>query len=315
MRFDAQSASAKLSSLRIPAPDIEVLHEVYKSEGDVLIDAIDRAKAGDNSALHYLRGVFFTILPGCAERILQAKLPQPSLPVLISIGKSEGPQFSQDLKQWANGGYVDSDVGQSLCEIYRNAHSQHSASLEPEVLIEAADTEAAEEPVTSDNACEPAGEKTFVTRHVYGGKVAVCFQSDRTRGGEHTIRIEAAESTASKRFNWSDKISIQLSGRELPGVLATFMQMQTKFDGKGHGAQNEKWFTIENQSGKVFLSVNTKGRTARSVPIGPGDCFGVVTLLIEQMLKNSPFLSADTLLNIVQRTAQISPQPSSNGHR
>jgi hypothetical protein len=315
MHFDAQSASAKLSSLRIPVPAIDVLGEVYKTEGDHLSDAIERAQAGDNSALHYLRGVFFTILPGCAERILQANLPQPSLPMLIGIGKTQGPQFSQQLKHWSESGYADSDIGRSLCETYRNAHLQFSSSQEPAVLIEAADIETAEEPVTSDNACESAGEKTFVTRHVYGGKVAVCFQSDTTRAGEHTIRIEAAESTASKKFNWSDKISIQLSGRELPGVLATFMQMQTKFDGKGHGAQNEKWFTIENQPGKVFLSVNKKGRTARSVPIGPGDCFGVVTLLIEQMLKNSPFLSAETLLNIVQRTAQIAPQPSSNGHR
>ena len=315
MHFDAQSASAKLTSLRIPVPAIDVLGEVYKTEGDDLIDAIERAQAGDNSALHYLRGVFFTILPGCAERILQANLPQPSLPVLIGIGKAQGPQFSQQLKHWSEGGYADSDVGRSLCETYRNAHSQFSSSQEPEVLIEATDIEAAEEPVTFDSACEPAGEKTFVSRHVYGGKVAVCFQSDTTRGGEHTIRIEAAEITASKKFNWSDKISIQLSGRELPSVLATFMQMQGKFDGKGHGAQNEKWFTIENQPGKVFLSVNTKGRPPRSLPIGPGDCFGVVTLLIEQMLKNSPFLSADTLLNIVQRTAQITPQPSSDVHR
>lgn len=315
MRFDAHTASSKLSSLRIPAPSLDVLDEVYKSEGDYLSDAIDRAHAGDNSALHYLRGVFFTILPGCAERILQAKLPQPSLPVLISIGRAEGPKFSQNLKQWSEAGYAASDVGRYLCDTYRNAHSLYSSSVEPEVLIEAAEIEAVEDSVTSGTACEPAGEKTFITRHVYGGKIAVCFQSDTTRGGEHTIRIEAAESIASKRYNWSDKISIQLSGRELPGVLATFMQIQTKFDGKGHGAQNEKWFTIENQTGKVFLSVNTKGRTARSVPIGPGDCFGVVTLLIEQMLKNSPFLSADTLLNIVKRTAQIAPQPCSDGHR
>ena len=135
MHFDAQSASAKLTSLRIPVPAIDVLGEVYKTEGDDLSDAIERAQAGDNSALHYLRGVFFTILPGCAERILQANLPQPSLPVLIGIGKAQGPQFSQQLKHWSEGGYADSDVGRSLCETYRNAHSQFSSSQEPEVLI------------------------------------------------------------------------------------------------------------------------------------------------------------------------------------
>ncbi|MCZ9640379.1 hypothetical protein [Pseudomonas putida] len=305
MRFDAQSASAKLSSLRIPIPSSDVLDEVYQSEGDALSDAIERAQAGDHTALHYLKGIFFTILPGCVERIRVANLPQPSLPVLINIGKVEGPKFSQQLKQWSDSGCADSDIGRYLCDTYRSLHQQFSCPEEQEVLIEAAEIQSSEEPATSELSSESADKKTFVTRHVYGAKVALCFQSDTTRSGEHTIRIEAAEATASRTFNWAEKISIQLSGRELPGVLATFMQMQTKFDGKGHGAQNEKWFTIENQPGKVFISVNTKGRAPRSVPIGPGDCFGVVTLLIEQMLKNAPYLSADTLLNLVQRTAQM----------
>ena len=238
MRFDAQSASAKLSSLRIPIPSSDVLDEVYQSEGDALSDAIERAQAGDHTALHYLKGIFFTILPGCVERIRIANLPQPSLSVLINIGKVEGPKFSQQLKQWSDSGCADSDIGRYLCDTYRSLHQQFSCLEEQEVLIEAAEIQTSEEPVTSELSSESADKKTFVTRHVYGAKVALCFQSDTTRSGEHTIRIEAAEATASRTFNWAEKISIQLSGRELPGVLATFMQMQTKFDGKGHGAQN-----------------------------------------------------------------------------
>lgn len=311
MRFDAPSVSAKLSGLRIPAPSFDVLNEVYKAEGDSLNDAIGRAQEGDSSALRYLRGLFFTILPGCAERIRLAGLPAPSLPVLISIGKAEGPQFSQQLKQWSEDGCADPVVGKYLRDTYQHAHLLFSTPLEPEVLIEAEGIHNPDEFETPGHANEAPGEKTYITRHVYGGKVALCFQSDTTRSGEHTIRIEAAESTTSKRYNWNDKISIQLSGRELPGVLATFLQMQSKFSGKGHGAKNEKWFTIENQPGKVFFSVNTKGQPARSVPIESGDCFGVVTLLIEQMLKNSPFLSPETLLNIVQRTTRTAVQANS----
>ena len=96
--------------------------------------------------------------------------------------------------------------------------------------------------------------------------------------------------------------------RKLPSVLATLLQIQSKFEGKGHGAQNEKWFVLENQPGKVFLSVNAKGVASRSLPIGPGDCYQVSTLVIEQMLKNSPFLTADTLLSLIKRTGLMASQ-------
>lgn len=308
MRFDAQSASTKLSRLEIPVPDNDTLEQINRLEGGSLNAVIDRALSGDNTAFFYLRGVFFTIMPGCKARLQQANLPAPSLAVLISLGKSEGPKFARNLKQWAEAGCPDTEQGQNLCNTYRKAHAQFAPGAEqPEVLIESEDVDSGScEDVSSTAPGEPEEKKAYINRHVYGGKVAMCFQSDNTRSGEHTIRIEAAEATASKSYNWSDKVGIQLSTRELPGVLATFLQMQKNFEGKGHGSQNEKWFTLENQQGKVFISVNMRGKPPRSVPVGPGDCFGVVTLLIEQMLKNSPFLTADTLLSIIQRTGKMS---------
>lgn len=310
MRFDAPSASAKLKSLEIPVPDIDVLEQVNIAEGNNLYAVIEQALGKDTAALAYLKGVFYTIMPACFARIQQANLPAPTLSVLVSIGKSEGPKFAKHLKHWAEAGYPDSDQGKYLCTTYRNAHAQGVPEGEvAEVIIESAEIDAASRECTPTSGLAEAEEvKTYTNRHVYGGKVAVCFQSDKTKTGDHTIRIEAAEATTIRSFNWADKIAIQLSTRELPGVLATFLQLQGKFDGKGHGAQNDKWFTLENQPGKLFISVNTKGKTARSIPIGPGDCFGVVTLLMEQMLKNTPFLTADNLLSLIQRTAKMSQE-------
>lgn len=116
------------------------------------------------------------------------------------------------------------------------------------------------------------------------------------------------------KANWAGKIAVQLSLRELPMVLATLLLWQPEFDGKGHGENNQKWFSIKQQTGKFYLKVDSKGQTSRGVPILPGDVYGIITLLIRQMLKNDPFLNVDVLLSIVQKQAEFAaklPPPSS----
>lgn len=152
---------------------------------------------------------------------------------------------------------------------------------------------------------EQSGDQTYLSQHIYGGKAAACFSADITRGKVHTVRLEAAESSAARQYDWQRKIAIQLSQRELPLVLAVFMQWLPKFEGKGHGENNSKWFTLENQGNKLYLSVNAKGQSPRGIPIMPGDGYAVTTLLIRQMLKNDPFLTPEIVLSLVRKEAAL----------
>lgn len=306
--FNARVTTSALLGLQIPAPAIEVLEEIHSLEGSTLTSSIQRATTGDAKSIEYLKGIFFTVLPIVPTRLATAQLTPPTIPLLVSIGRTEGPVFAKALKRWVDSGCPDNDDGRYLRRTYAKA------------LVTTFNDQGASEPVEAANdvtnnaigADEPLGQideplkqqtgKNYVNRHVYGGKVAICFSADQTRNEEHTIRIEAALASGTRTYNWEDKIAIQLSTRELPCVLATLLQIQDTFEGKGHGALNEKWFKLENQPGKVYLSVNAKGLASRSLPIGPGDCYAIVTLVMEQMLKNSPFLTAETLLGLIKRT-------------
>lgn len=307
MPFDSTQTNAKLKRLGIPVADTQLLEQVYVLEGVSLSSAVDRAiESGDAAAKAYLQGIFFNLLPGVGIRLRTANIETPPLAALVGIGKTEGPRFSKILKRWVDQGCPVNAEGAYLKKVVQKWMPAANTDLASECSWQgSAIQQPAEYEIPPASQINAGASKTYVNRHVYGGKVALCFSSDTTRNNQHTVRVEAAEA-GSGSYKWDDKISIQFSERELPGVLATFLQLQVRFEGKGHGTQHEKWFTLDNQPGKVFMTVNQKGKASRSVPIGPGDCFGVVTLLMEQMLKNSSFLTADTLLSLVKRTGQMS---------
>lgn len=145
----------------------------------------------------------------------------------------------------------------------------------------------------------------FQNHHIYGGKAASTWSTDTSRAGLHTVRIEAAGSVGTRQYDWQRKISVQLSEREMVLVLAVLMGWLTKFEGKGHGEGGSKWFSLERQEDCVFLLLRAKGQPAHGIPILPGDGFRAKAMLIEQMLKNSPFLNASLLLSLVRNDAQL----------
>ncbi|VVP59642.1 hypothetical protein [Pseudomonas fluorescens] len=314
--FNARVTTSDLLRLKIPAPSIEVLEEIHSLEGSTLTSSIERATTGDAQSIAYLQGIFFSVLPVVTDRLATAKLSPPSIPLLVAIGRAEGPLFAKALKRWVDSGCPENDDGEYLRRTYAKAlHVDFNRAAGRELDEAANDVSNGAVDVGTavgqpDEPLKQQSGKNYVNRHVYGGKVAVCFSADQTRTEEHTIRIEAAMASGTRTYNWEDKIAIQLSTRELPSVLATLLQIQSKFEGKGHGAQNEKWFVLENQPGKVYLSVNAKGATSRSLPIGPGDCYAVITLVMEQMLKNAPFLTAETLLSLIKRTGLMASSQS-----
>lgn len=136
--------------------------------------------------------------------------------------------------------------------------------------------------------------------HVYGKGNALCLSADITRSqGLHTVRIEGASSTGPRDFNWSDKISLQFTIKELPFVLALLMGWIPRIQFLAHGPNNDKGFSLEIQEGpKIFAKVWQKDRGIRSVPIPQSEIFQIVDLIIKQMLRNSPHLTSDSLLHM-----------------
>ena len=221
--FNARVTSSDLLRLKIPVPSAEVLEEIHSLEGSTLTSSIERATAGDAQSKTYLQGIFFSVLPVVNERLATANLAPASLPLLVAIGRAEGPLFAKALKRWVDNGCPENDDAGYLRRAYDKAMLTNVNRPTTSDAAPAANDCAN----ASFDVCEPhrglddpqkqklQTGKSYVNRHVYGGKVAVCFSADQTRNEEHTIRIEAAVSSGDRSYNWDDKIAIQLSTREL----------------------------------------------------------------------------------------------------
>lgn len=158
----------------------------------------------------------------------------------------------------------------------------------------------------SETAPVPAGRTGQQARrlsvHVYGSKAALCFEPDMTRGGVHTIALDAALATGQRQYDWQNKIRVQLTQTELPVAACVLLGWIPRCEYRNHGPDNDKGFSLENQTGRVFVRVFAKGLGLRAVPIEPPDIYRVTTLFLRQLRENSPWLSGMDIMHALRAT-------------
>jgi len=144
--------------------------------------------------------------------------------------------------------------------------------------------------------------------HVYGKKSGIYFVCDISRSNNHTMAIEGADSTGPKAYNWTTKTRVQLTANELPVVSAVFCGLLKECEFKNHGVGSNKGFTIKNQGNSFFCSIYEKGKPIKATPIFAEDGFHVRNLLLMQLQKANPGLSADMLLHSLKVLAKQKTQ-------
>lgn len=146
--------------------------------------------------------------------------------------------------------------------------------------------------------------QAYKSVHVYGGKAALCFSEDETRGLEATVRLEGAVSTGPKQYNWKEKVTLQFTPRELPFVLGVLMGWLPSYKVSAHGANNDKGASLENQAGgKLFVKV-WHGQNSRAVPVTPPDMANLIDLVMSQLAKQYSSLNGQALLTVVHTLAK-----------
>jgi len=139
---------------------------------------------------------------------------------------------------------------------------------------------------------------------IYGGKAALCVETDDTRQNEPTLRLEAALATAPNIFDWKQKIAIQLTADELPRVVATVLGLLPRCECKNHGPNNDKGLEIAHQGQHLFIRVFQKNQTVRALPVGPSDSYYLAALGLRQLRKAAPWLSDQGVLAALKLTVQ-----------
>lgn len=153
----------------------------------------------------------------------------------------------------------------------------------------------------NDTAKKQYGESI----HVYAGKAALCFAECMTRQEDKaTLMIEVAQASGDV-YNWQDKIMLMLTPSELPLVLGFFVGYLDKLELKGHGRQQEKAMTLTNQGNQFFITMIMRGQAPRAVPVPAKDSYPVLTMLLRQMLKNDPHLTAQLILQFSKRICDM----------
>lgn len=135
-----------------------------------------------------------------------------------------------------------------------------------------------------------------VSVHVYGGKAALCFEADETRGAVPTIALDAASATGPRQYDWRNKVRVQWTKAELPAVLAVLIGGVHKVEFRNHGPDNDKGYSVEHQGDKFFVRVWAKDRGVRAVPVPLEDAFYVTELILRQLHRGAPWMTAGDIL-------------------
>ena len=140
--------------------------------------------------------------------------------------------------------------------------------------------------------------------HVYGGKAALCFEHDLKRNSDLcTVAIDAATSIGERRYNWQEKVRLQVTQQELPVVTAVLCGILPACEFGQHGPEKNKGFSFERQDGgKIFVRVFAKDQGVKAVPMEAPDVFRVASLFVRQIRLNQPWLDATGVLGMLRTT-------------
>ena len=139
---------------------------------------------------------------------------------------------------------------------------------------------------------------------VYGGKAALCIETDVTRKNEPTLRLEAAPATGPRVYDWARKLTLQLTRAELPVVTATVLGLLPRCTYKNHGPEQNKGLEIEYQGSHLFVRLFQKDRGVLAVPVGPADSYALAALALRALRQGTPWLSDQGILMLLKLTVQ-----------
>ncbi len=137
--------------------------------------------------------------------------------------------------------------------------------------------------------------------HIYATNAALSIEAQITRGGFHTLGIEAARKI-NGAYHWDDKIRIQVTPMELPVVISVIMGWIPLCQFKHHGEDKNKGFEIKHQRTNLYVALEEKDRGGIGVPVSPSDAFGLAALATRQLCANHPEIDARLVLELCKST-------------
>lgn len=160
---------------------------------------------------------------------------------------------------------------------------------------------------------ETAPNGKFFSLKVHGTKAAIEVKYDRTRAGFYTIRIESALALQDKRFDWMNKVAIQLTRADILKFIAVMLMIEKEALYKHYGSNNDKSAKFLYQDGqygkKIFSEISQKGKKLMGVPIPLDEALLIGHMALNQYIMNFPNITSDSIITSLKRKAVMTLQP------
>ena len=133
--------------------------------------------------------------------------------------------------------------------------------------------------------------------HVYNVRCALTVDPSRNRRGDvYTANLEtAARANAGAEFDWANKIVVQITGEELPDVIAVLLGLRSDVEFRFHGAARDKGYRLFRDDERLIVQVFAGGDDRHTVALAPSDRLRVCSTLFRQLQRNHGGLPADVL--------------------
>ncbi len=161
--------------------------------------------------------------------------------------------------------------------------------------------------------------QAFETVKVFGNTHALTFEATDTRATDKktsipTLNIEGAKKAGSS-FDWKNKMIFQFTPAELPELAKVLLGYASKVEFGQHGAENDKFFSIEKQAKNFFIRVGMSGRL-HPVPMPLAQGFDLQCLVLKRIQEAKPYLQVTDIITMLKATSpDMAPAPASKHTR
>ncbi len=141
--------------------------------------------------------------------------------------------------------------------------------------------------------------------YVYGKDAAIEFICDETRKQQvQTICMQAASAKGNdeRGYEWENKTIIQIPRNELLQVTAIMLGKMDRAEFHHRSQYSSKHYVVEHQGGRVFVSIQEKGKPERAVSLSPDDSYQVLTLFLRQLRSNSSWMTVTEIISLIDQT-------------
>jgi len=131
---------------------------------------------------------------------------------------------------------------------------------------------------------EPEKNRSYLQVTAYGSKCAVQCEPATSQSGWFTVGFEAAKKASTnpndRKYNWRQKLSLQLTQSELPYFIAFAYGLLPSIRFENHGDVG-KWIEIELQAQRYYVKLGSNQKDSlHAIPVGFADLamFGAIAL-------------------------------------